>query len=100
MSSEASSQLSNVSNLTCGTPPLNNPLFRPLVSPVMGVEPKLVPVNQSEVKYKFQNSDATESVCEVIDSDEEELMNFPLLSALLSYINSAVSITLTEEKYI
>lgn len=84
--------MSDSSHLICRTPPLNNPLFRPLVSSVMCTEPKLIPVtNQGEVKNTFQASDDTESVCENIDTDEGKF-NFPLLSALFSYINSAVSI--------
>lgn len=89
VSSEASSQLSSTSNLMCGTPPLNNPLFRPLVSPVMSPEPKIIPIsNQGEVKHTFETCDITEPMSKDIDTNEENT-HFPLLDALLSYINSA-----------
>uniref|UniRef100_A0A1B6KDU8 FHF complex subunit HOOK-interacting protein C-terminal domain-containing protein n=1 Tax=Graphocephala atropunctata TaxID=36148 RepID=A0A1B6KDU8_9HEMI len=67
------------------SPPPNNPLFRPLVSPALAEEPKLVPV---EVETPALPLAPPQPLPPEPDTAQPQ---FPLLNALISYINSADS---------
>lgn len=81
-SSASLATLTSAANITAAAPP-NNPLFRPLNTPEQ--EPKLVPV-----EAEASTSTATQTKPPP-DETELECPQCPLLSALLSYIDSAVS---------
>lgn len=83
-SSASLATLTSAANITAATPP-NNPLFRPLTT--LEQEPKLVPVEaEASTSTATQTEPPTEEV-------EVECPQCPLLSALLSYIDSAVSMS-------
>ncbi|KAG8273147.1 hypothetical protein J6590_027485 [Homalodisca vitripennis] len=68
---------------TRSSPPPNNPLFRPLVTPALAEEPKLVPVEVETTTLPPPQPPP--------DDPDSSLPQFPLLNALISYINSADS---------
>ncbi|XP_054273575.1 FHF complex subunit HOOK interacting protein 2A-like [Macrosteles quadrilineatus] len=82
---------STTSNQSCSsqrTAAPNNPLFRPLDTPLPDAEPKLIPVEATQTSpVSAASTEMSQQAVEQINS----LPKFPLINSLITYINSADS---------